>query len=248
MPHVTIQHFPHELTAAQKQQLSTALPTLIVDSFGVSESAVSIALEPVPPGRLGCRSSPRRGSAGCIAAVRTPGNIVRSGPVHPVQGGGRLRRGEEHPLPEADSGVPGDPVRAGHRVPVGRFPGLLLPLQRLPQPAPNRRPGGDRPGSSNVAILGVTSLNADRGTPALIAGSVVVMLLFLLFLVAYQAADLYAALGQGRHDQAGELPGGSHGQDCSGVRVHQASSKRRNLADASPFSTGAPVKRNISSG
>ncbi|MEO3868327.1 tautomerase family protein [Nonomuraea sp. B12E4] len=47
MPHVTIQHFPVDLTPEQRQRLTDALTTLVVESFGTYEGAVSIALEPV---------------------------------------------------------------------------------------------------------------------------------------------------------------------------------------------------------
>ncbi|WP_433435044.1 tautomerase family protein [Nonomuraea sp. CA-141351] len=49
MPHVTIQHFPKDLTPKEKQVLADRLTAVIVEQLGTYEGAVSIALEPVDP-------------------------------------------------------------------------------------------------------------------------------------------------------------------------------------------------------
>lgn len=49
MPHVTIKHFPKDLTPDQERDLSDELTALIAGRFGTSEGAVSIALEAVAP-------------------------------------------------------------------------------------------------------------------------------------------------------------------------------------------------------
>ncbi|WP_327289897.1 tautomerase family protein [Streptomyces sp. NBC_01198] len=49
MPHVTIQHFPKPLTAGQQARLVERLTAAVQEAFEVDESAVSIALTPVPP-------------------------------------------------------------------------------------------------------------------------------------------------------------------------------------------------------
>ncbi|MFC4120065.1 tautomerase family protein [Nonomuraea zeae] len=49
MPHVTIQHFPLDLTPGQKQRLADSLTAIVVEQFGTYAGAVSIALEPVEP-------------------------------------------------------------------------------------------------------------------------------------------------------------------------------------------------------
>lgn len=49
MPHVHIKHFPKDFTDEQRQRLSEALTTVVVEHFGTYDGAVSIALEPVVP-------------------------------------------------------------------------------------------------------------------------------------------------------------------------------------------------------
>lgn len=49
MPHVTIEHFPADLTDEQKRRLAAELTEIIVWRFGTYPGAVSIALEPVAP-------------------------------------------------------------------------------------------------------------------------------------------------------------------------------------------------------
>jgi 4-oxalocrotonate tautomerase len=48
VPHVNIKHFPAGFTPEQKQHLSDAITSLVMEHFAVPEGAVSIALEPVP--------------------------------------------------------------------------------------------------------------------------------------------------------------------------------------------------------
>lgn len=47
MPHVSIKHFPKDLTAEQKDRLAQAITDVVTEHFHVSDAAVSIALEPV---------------------------------------------------------------------------------------------------------------------------------------------------------------------------------------------------------
>ncbi|MGL5859412.1 MAG: tautomerase family protein [Angustibacter sp.] len=47
MPHVTIKHFPADLSPDRAQILSEALTSAVVDAFGCAAAVVSIALEPV---------------------------------------------------------------------------------------------------------------------------------------------------------------------------------------------------------
>ncbi|MFJ8955190.1 tautomerase pptA [Streptomyces sp. NPDC102381] len=47
MPHLHIQHFPRDLTAAETERLSSALTAAILDTFDTTHGAVSISLEPV---------------------------------------------------------------------------------------------------------------------------------------------------------------------------------------------------------
>ena len=47
MPHITIKHFPHDLTDQQKEDLAASLTAIVTWEFAVPASAVSIALEPV---------------------------------------------------------------------------------------------------------------------------------------------------------------------------------------------------------
>ncbi|KPI26322.1 4-oxalocrotonate tautomerase [Actinobacteria bacterium OK074] len=48
MPHVTVKHFPYDLTGAQKAELAAELTRTITRFFAVDEGAVSVAVEPVP--------------------------------------------------------------------------------------------------------------------------------------------------------------------------------------------------------
>ncbi|WP_199228267.1 MULTISPECIES: tautomerase family protein [unclassified Caulobacter] len=49
MPHVNIKYFPRDLTPEARQTLVEGLLDLITKTFDVSETTVSIALEPVTP-------------------------------------------------------------------------------------------------------------------------------------------------------------------------------------------------------
>lgn len=51
MPHVSIKHFPRELTDEQREKLVEAVTAAVVDNLDTYEGAVSIALEPVPEDR-----------------------------------------------------------------------------------------------------------------------------------------------------------------------------------------------------
>jgi 4-oxalocrotonate tautomerase len=48
MPHITVQHFPKDLTAEARQRLAEEITATVVHHFGVPEGAVSILLEAVP--------------------------------------------------------------------------------------------------------------------------------------------------------------------------------------------------------
>ncbi|GAA0398347.1 tautomerase family protein [Streptomyces luteireticuli] len=47
MPHVHIQHFPKDFTEEERQRLAESLTEVVTRHFGVSDGAVSVALEPV---------------------------------------------------------------------------------------------------------------------------------------------------------------------------------------------------------
>ncbi|MDO6708101.1 tautomerase PptA [Photobacterium sp. 1_MG-2023] len=49
MPHVSIKHFPAELTQEQKQGLSDAITTAIQNALQCDEKVISIAMESIPP-------------------------------------------------------------------------------------------------------------------------------------------------------------------------------------------------------
>ncbi|MBM7775017.1 amino acid adenylation domain-containing protein [Actinokineospora baliensis] len=49
MPHVNIKHFPVQLSTRQQGELVTAISKAITEAMGVSDDAVSIALEPITP-------------------------------------------------------------------------------------------------------------------------------------------------------------------------------------------------------
>ncbi|WP_055477902.1 tautomerase family protein [Sphaerimonospora mesophila] len=49
MPHVSIRHFPAELTPEQESSLVAAVTRAVKDAFGCDEGVVSIALEAVEP-------------------------------------------------------------------------------------------------------------------------------------------------------------------------------------------------------
>jgi len=49
MPHITIKHFPIELTDARAADLIDKLTKAVETAFRVDESVISIALEPVAP-------------------------------------------------------------------------------------------------------------------------------------------------------------------------------------------------------
>lgn len=48
MPHVSIKHFPVELSEARSAELIEAVTAAVTRAFEVEEAVVSIALEPVP--------------------------------------------------------------------------------------------------------------------------------------------------------------------------------------------------------
>lgn len=48
MPHVNVKHFPVDLTPEQRASFVSAVTDAVRGTFGVDESVVSIALEPVP--------------------------------------------------------------------------------------------------------------------------------------------------------------------------------------------------------
>ncbi|GII54392.1 hypothetical protein Pth03_27810 [Planotetraspora thailandica] len=50
MPHVSIKHFPADLTKEQETALVGALTEAVRMAFGCDEGVISIALEPVDPG------------------------------------------------------------------------------------------------------------------------------------------------------------------------------------------------------
>ncbi|KNB53738.1 tautomerase PptA [Streptomyces caatingaensis] len=47
MPHINIKHFPKDFTGEERERLAESLTDVITRHFGVSEDAVSVALEPV---------------------------------------------------------------------------------------------------------------------------------------------------------------------------------------------------------
>ncbi|MEU7907467.1 tautomerase PptA [Actinoplanes sp. NPDC049118] len=49
MPHVSIKHFPAELSEAQRSELIAEITRAVRSAFGCDEGVVSIALEPVDP-------------------------------------------------------------------------------------------------------------------------------------------------------------------------------------------------------
>ncbi|WP_165191596.1 tautomerase family protein [Caulobacter soli] len=49
MPHVNIKHFPRDLDPEAQKALVEGLVGLITQAFDVSETTVSVALEPVEP-------------------------------------------------------------------------------------------------------------------------------------------------------------------------------------------------------
>ncbi|RBQ14583.1 hypothetical protein DP939_39800 [Spongiactinospora rosea] len=49
MPHITIKHFPADLTQEQEDTLLAKVTDAVTGAFGVGEGVVSIALEPVAP-------------------------------------------------------------------------------------------------------------------------------------------------------------------------------------------------------
>jgi 4-oxalocrotonate tautomerase len=49
MPHVSIKHFPADLTQEQENALVSAITDAVTGAFGVDEGVVSVALQPVPP-------------------------------------------------------------------------------------------------------------------------------------------------------------------------------------------------------
>ncbi|PZG50992.1 hypothetical protein C1I98_09470 [Spongiactinospora gelatinilytica] len=48
MPHISIKHFPADLTQEQEDTLLARVTDAVTSAFDVDEGAVSIALEPVP--------------------------------------------------------------------------------------------------------------------------------------------------------------------------------------------------------
>lgn len=49
MPHVTIQHFPKNLTPEQRSRLVERVTAAVEEAFEVEERVISIALAPVAP-------------------------------------------------------------------------------------------------------------------------------------------------------------------------------------------------------
>ena len=49
MPHITIKHFPVELDERRHSALVSEVTEAVKSAFGVDESVISIALEPVAP-------------------------------------------------------------------------------------------------------------------------------------------------------------------------------------------------------
>jgi phenylpyruvate tautomerase PptA (4-oxalocrotonate tautomerase family) len=49
MPHVSIKHFPVDMTEEQKRALVDAVATAALAAFRCPENAISIAVEPVSP-------------------------------------------------------------------------------------------------------------------------------------------------------------------------------------------------------
>ncbi|MDF5753554.1 tautomerase family protein [Spongiactinospora sp. TRM90649] len=49
MPHISIKHFPAELTQEQENALLATVTDAVTSAFGVDEGVVSISLEPVRP-------------------------------------------------------------------------------------------------------------------------------------------------------------------------------------------------------
>ncbi|MER5641332.1 tautomerase family protein [Kitasatospora sp. NPDC002227] len=49
MPHVSIKHFPVEVTEEQSARLVAAITAAVTENLGCEEGVISIALEPVDP-------------------------------------------------------------------------------------------------------------------------------------------------------------------------------------------------------
>ena len=47
MPHVTVKHFPKQLTGEQSAELVAGITEAVTKAFGCDEGVVSIAVEPV---------------------------------------------------------------------------------------------------------------------------------------------------------------------------------------------------------
>ncbi len=51
MPHITVKHFPRELTQEQKQALAEELSDVVKKHFGSKDASLSVALIPVEQDR-----------------------------------------------------------------------------------------------------------------------------------------------------------------------------------------------------
>ncbi|WP_435948058.1 tautomerase PptA [Dryocola sp. BD586] len=51
MPHITVKHFPRELTDEQKQALAEELSDVVKKHFGSKDASLSVALVPVEQDR-----------------------------------------------------------------------------------------------------------------------------------------------------------------------------------------------------
>ena len=47
MPHLSIKHYPRDLTGSQKSNLADALTKVIMEHLGTHEGVISICLEPI---------------------------------------------------------------------------------------------------------------------------------------------------------------------------------------------------------